>query len=249
MSPVDPNLQFVLPSLERWHKWLLGGLFGAYVAELILFNAGVPLYSWLPWRSFGEGFAPWQLLTRFFVQGASQDSVFNVLMSIVVMYFFLPTMESLVSRRDLGLAVAASAVAGTLLPLAVDATGLLGPSAAMGWTRLVFVMPALLGLARPDATILLLVFPVRAQWLLWGTLVLTLLLLLVAPTLDNFQALGVWLGVFGWWHGLGPGARRRTLAGKAVRIENDLRKLRVLEGGKGKKGSGPQGGQGRDLIH
>jgi hypothetical protein len=248
MALGDPSVQFVLPSLEPWHRWLLGGLFGAYVLELVLHNLGVPVYDWLPWLTFGEGFAPWQVVTRFLVQGATQRAVIGVMLSLMVMYFFLPTIESLVSRKQMGAAVLCGALGGTLLPLAVDATGLLGPSATLGWRSLVFVLPALLGLARPEATILLLVFPAKAKWVLWGELVLLLLFLLVERSLETFSGLGVWLGVVGWWHLLGPGARRRQLAGKAAGIENELRNLRVIDGGKGKKGPGPgpQGRQGRD---
>lgn len=257
MPPADPNVQYVLPSLEPWHRWLLGGLFGAYVLELLLYNAGVPVYQWLPWFAFGEGFEPWQILTRFLVQGASQRAVMNVVFSLVVMFFFLPGISTLVTGRQLAVATAFGALGGTLLPLAVDgATALssvrflqegLGP--AMGWGGLVFVLPALLGLARPDATILLLVFPVKARWVLWGTLVLLLLLLLVGRSLETWQGLGVWLGVVSWWQGFGPGARRRKLVSKASSIESQLRNLRVIDGGKGGPGPGPQGRQGRDIIH
>jgi len=43
--------------------------------------------------------------------------------------------------------------------------------------------------------------------------------------------MGVWLGTFGWWHGLGPGRRRRELRRKGVAVEREL-KLTVLEGGR-----------------
>jgi hypothetical protein len=146
----------------------------------------------------------------------------------------------MLERRQLGRAVAAAAVAGTLLPLAIDALGLLGgPGAALGWTFLVLALPTLFGLARPDADVLLLIFPVKARVFLWGALVVALLILLVEQSLDSFATLGVWLGVFGWWNLLGPGARRRDLKRQSRGIERELRRFQVLEGGRTGKNRPP----------
>ena len=44
--------------------------------------------------------------------------------------------------------------------------------------------------------------------------------------------MGVWLGVMGWYYYLGPGARRRQLTRQATRIERELSRFRVIDGGK-----------------
>ncbi len=243
-----PEVQIVMPSLEPWHRWLLGGLFGLYVLELVLANTPLPLYS-LAWWPFEQGFGVWQPLTRFLVQGADRRVVFNVLFSLVVLYFFLPAMESMFRRRDLGFAVAAGAVGGTLLPLVLNAVGLVASGMpALGWGPLTLVLPVLFGLHRPDQDILLLVFPIKARWFLWGALVVALLSILVERTLDTWQELGVWLGAVGWYQLLGPGRRKRDLRARAAGIERELSRFQVLDGGRGTPR--PQRGQrGDDTVH
>lgn len=242
MSRGQPQVQVQLPTLLPWHRNLLLALFVAYVVELVLYNAGVPIYDWLAWWSFASGqFEPWQPITRLLVQGASRGAVFGVLFGLLVLYFFLGPLEDILERRQLGRAVAAGAVVGTLLPLAVDALGLLSGAGniALGWTFLVLALPALFGLARPDADVLLLFFPVKARVFLWGALVVALLILLVEQSLESFGSLGVWLGVYGWWNLLGPGARRRDLKRQARGIERELRRFEVLEGGRKPKNRPP----------
>jgi hypothetical protein len=236
-----PEPSFALPTLAPWHRWVLGTLFGLFVAELVLRNTGLPLYEWLPWRSFGAGFAPWQPVTRFVVQG---PDVLGVAFALLLLYFFLPLMDELLSRRQLGAALGAAAVGGTALPMLLDGLGLLAPSMALGWAPLAYALPLLLGLVRPDAQILLVFLPVRASWILWGTLVFAVLQVLVGRSLDSLQTLGVWLGVYAWFHGLGPGRHARVLRARGRRVEAELRKFEVLEGGKGPRHNRPD-----DLVH
>lgn len=237
----------LLPPHEPWQSNLVVGLFVAYVVEVVLHHAGLPLYTLLAWHPFGAGFEAWQPLTRFLVQGAAPITAAWVVLSLLVLYFLLPAVVPLLGRRTAAQAVLAGAVGGTILPLAVDATGLLASPPALGWSELVLVLPVLLGLAAPDADMVAFVFPMKARALLWGVLVVALLFLLVAPSLATLEGVGVWLGVFGWWHGLGPGARRRTLRSQAKDIESELRRFQVIEGGKER----PQGRQspGDDWVH
>ncbi len=246
MSRGSPEVQYALPTLVPWQRSLLIALFCAYVAELVLYNVGAPIYEWLPWYAFGNGFAPWQPFTRFLVQGASQSGIFDVLIGLVVLYFFLPSIEEMSSRDTVLRAMAAGAVGATVVPLVVDAATTMPMHSAMGWTALVMVLPVVFGLARPDQDILLLVFPVKARWFLWGALVLALLQILVQQSLDTFETLGVWVGTVAWWHGLGPGARRRTLVNQRDAIQRELQRFEVIEGG---RSDGPQGEQGDDTVH
>lgn len=239
-----PDMQMALPQLEPWHRWLLGGLLGAFVLELLLANFELPVY-FLAWLNLGDGFAPWQPLTRFLVQGSSRAAVSSVLMSLVLLYFLLPPTESAVGRRQLGLAVLAGAVGGTALPLLTDALGWTVPAPALGWGPLVLVLPVLFGLHRPDADVYLVIFPIKARWFVWGGLVVALLMLLAERSLSGWEELGVWLGTVGYYHLLGPGRRKRELRAKAAGIERELSRFQVLEGGRGK----PQGRQRDDTVH
>jgi len=152
--------------------------------------------------------------------------------------------ERAVPRRQLGTAMAVGVTVGVLLPGLLDLLGLAATGVAYGWMPLVYVLPVIYGLARPDDTILFLFFPIRAKWILWGTLGVALLLVLVEHSIDAYQGVSVWLGVYGWWNLLGPGARRRKLIKTATGIEKQL-KIRVIEGGKSK----PLGRQGDDWVH
>jgi hypothetical protein len=234
MSRGTPQVQVQLPTLLPWHRNLLVALFAAYVVELVLNLAGVPLYGLLAWHGFStEAFAAWQPFTRVLVQGADRSAVFGVLFGLMIAYFFLGPLEEMLGRRKMLAAVVAGAVVGTLLPLSLDAIELLrGPDVALGWSFLVLALPTLFGLARPEADVLLYFFPVKAKVFLWGGLVVALLLILVDQSLSSFQTLGVWVGVYGWWNLLGPGARRRDLKRQGAKIERELRKFQVLEGGR-----------------
>ena len=92
-------------------KQLLGGLLALYVVELVLSATGAPvqLLAWLP---LGQGFAPWQPLTRFAVQG---PSVLNVLIALAVAWFVFPALDQLLRREQLGEATLAMAAAATVL--------------------------------------------------------------------------------------------------------------------------------------
>jgi hypothetical protein len=245
MPPDMTTVQFGLPTPARWHVILIVTLLVAYVTELVLNLLGVPLYALLPWYPLGSGFEPWQLATHFLVQGNDAPNVLWVVVGLLVLYFFLPSVDTVVERRQLGFAVLSAAIGSVLLGLAFDGAGLAGAMfPTLGWGKLVGALFVLYGLARPDQVILLVMFPLRGRWLVWGTLGFALLLVLARHDLDAYGGLGVWCGVYGWWHTLGPGARRRRLMKKAAGIEKEL-KIRVIEGGKSK----PQGRQGDDWVH
>ena len=249
-----PQVQYAIPTLEPWQRNLLIGLFLAYVLELILHNQGVPVYRWLAWQTLqanGDAaslFGPWQLLTRFLVQGASQDAVVRVLIGLAVLFFALPMLDRLSDRTTMGRAFLAGAVGATAIPLLLDITGVVPAreAVAMGWTRLVLVPFVVLGITQPNADVLLIVLPIKARWFLWGSLVVALLYIVTDPVVSSFEMLGVWAGTVGWWQGLGPGRRRRELVRQAATIEKDIRRFTVIEGGAGR----PQGDQGDDdMVH
>lgn len=239
-----PELRF--PTLYPWMRNLLIGLFVLYVVELATFNAGVDVYV-LAWKPLAQGFAPWQPLTRFLVQG---PSVFSFLMGMLLIYFLLPGIWQEVHRDTLRNALIAGAIGGTVLPFCLDLL-LADQGAVMGWSTLAYVfLPTVFGLALPTRTIyLMFAIPVNGRLILILTGVFAGLALVMGAgaTLASAEPAGVFGGIVAWWNALGPGARRRELRRKASSIEKELRRFEVIEGGK----SGPQGDQnGRDeWIH
>jgi len=211
---------------------LLGGLFAMYVLELLLRNVGVDVYA-LVWRPFGQGFVIHQPLLRFFVQGDDSSALFNVLIGLLVLYFLLPAVEQVLDRSTWLRGAAAGVVGGTLVPLVLDAVGLIPSGGTMGWVVSSMSLFLLFGLAVPEGVVrLFFVIPVSGRIIVWGTLALSVVFFLLGRSLHTAEGLGVWCGVVGWWHGLGPGARRRELTNKASSIEAELRKFQVIEGGR-----------------
>jgi len=234
--------QFRLPTLEPWMKQLLGLLFGMYVLELVLRNTGMPVGQ-LEWHAFESGFAIYQPVSRYLVQGRS--AVFSVMIGLLVLYFLLPGLLQMFSRQQLTQAVLSSAVGGTVLPMLLDAVWLSG-GAVMGWSVLVLTLVVLFGLANPSGTIYAFFFiPISGTLILYGSLAISLAGFILSPTLAQAEPVGVWLGTVGWWFFMGPGRRRRDLKKKAEKIEKELRRFQVLEGG---LSDTPQGDQ-DEWIH
>ena len=238
--PAQP--QFRLPVLAPWMKQLLGGLFALYVLELVLRNMGVPVYL-LEWRSFDAGFAVYQPFTRFLVQG--RHAVLGVGLGLLVLYFLIPAILSMFSRRQVAQAVLSGAVGGTLIPMLLDAVWL-SKGVVMGWPVLGLSLIVLFGLANPTGTILAFFFlPISGTLVLYGTLALSLAAFILGPGLGTAEPLGVWMGTYSWWYTFGPGGRRRLLKKKAEVIERELSRFQVLEGG---RSDAPQGDQ-DEWIH
>ena len=212
---------------------LLAGLFGLYVLELLARYAGLDLYA-LAWHPFGAGFAPWQPLTHYLLQGTHSGSVTSVLFGLLMLYFALPAVDATVERGVWLRALGAGAGVGVVLALLTDAIGLAGPTPALGWIPLAIGLFVLFGLALPHGVVkLFFVLDIPARWLVWMSLAVLALRMAMAPTLSAAEGLGMWIGVYGYWSLRGPGARRRELHQKKRSIEQELRRFTVIEGGRG----------------
>jgi len=223
---------FQLPPAPPWMNQVLGGLFALYVLELVLRNVGVPVYD-VVWHPFGQGFALYQPVLRFLVQGDDSGALFNVLIGLLVLYFILPAIEQVLDREVWQRGLAAGMVGGTVIPLVLDGIGLIPDGGTMGWTMSTAALFVMFGLAMPAGVVrLFFVLPVSGKVIVWGTLALSVVFFLLDRSLHTAEGVGVWAGVAGWWWGVGPGARRRTLQRKATSIEAELRRFQVIEGGR-----------------
>jgi hypothetical protein len=226
-----------LPPMPRWVRDLLIGLFVLYVLEALLKNVWPAMYATLAWLALGGGFQPWQLATRYLVQG---PGVLSVALGLLALFFTLPTLDGILSRRDLRDGALAVALGGTAFGFALNAIGLVS-GAAFGWGAFASAAFCLLGLAMPDVEVrLFFLLPVKGQMIVYGTGVITALLVLFNRDIASADHFGAWLGVLGWWYSLGPGGRRRKLKG-AKRPEKEATRFRVVQGGRGNRDD--------DLIH
>lgn len=231
-----PQPQFDFRGPQGWQRQLLIGLLVLYVFELIVVQAysGLRLYDllgWKAWSGWEPLLAPWQPLTRFLVQG---PGVIGVLIELVVLYLVLPTLNDLLGERGMVNAFVAGAVGASLLPFVADVSGLpLADSQLLGWGSLVWVPFVLLGILRPRATVYLIIFPIEARYILWGSLVLSILMIISSHSVGSVEPLGVWLGTFGWYHLVGPGRpRRREPAPEPPSVMKQRRQFQVIDGGR-----------------
>lgn len=219
-----------LPNPGPFTTRVVGFLFILACLELLLDNAGVPTNR-LNWASLGTGqFEIYQPLTHVFVQGRNP---FSVIIGLVVLYFFLPAFRTQKDRRTLISGVAAGLTGAIALSGLADVLGLLRPGFAQGWGYLITSLVVLFALPRPNTRIMLMfVIPVKAIYLMWGSLALAVLNSLASPTLGSWTILGAWIGTYGYWHTLGPGGRRRLLKKKADTIRDQLNRFTVIDGGR-----------------
>jgi hypothetical protein len=219
-----------LPPLPRWGSRLLMGLATLWIAELLAANfLHLPLYDWFVWRSFGHGFGTSQLLTRYFVQG---NDVTGVVFSGLALFFALPLIDGFLTRRQTAWAGAAVVIGGSAVGMALDAIGIVG-GAGLGWSVFATAAFTIIGLANPDREIrLFFVLPVKGILFAYGAGVLAVLFILAWRSLTAADHLGAWAGVMAWWYLVGPGSRRRKLISKSRKIERDLARFQVLQGGR-----------------
>jgi hypothetical protein len=228
-----------------------------YVVELVLANLVLPApwspYRWLAWTPALDLSIAWQPWTQFLVQGPQP---FQVILNLVVVWFFLPWALDRFTRRDLLRAstlVFASIVLGGLAWWGLNVAWILGTGGAgwnlgpaMGWSPWIVALVAVYCLALPDQEIMFMfVARVQARWLYWLELALLGLYFLAMPGLQTIESLAAFGGITAWWHFIGPGAQRRRYRAAGRKVE---RAFTVLPGGK----PGRQGGQRRptdDTFH
>jgi hypothetical protein len=222
--------QYALPPLSPVVRNILIGACALFVLELVLNLVQPELVASLAWYPLGNGFMLFQPLTRYLVQGPQP---LGFLLSLMVLYFFLPMVFDQFGKGKWVPILVFSWAGSVALGLLADITGFLASTGpAFGWSTLGTACVALFGLTRPKAVVnLFFVLPIKAGIFAWGTGLIALLYTLVSRDLNTIQHLGTWCGLMAWWFGFGPGSRRRKLKAKARKIEKDLKRFTVLDGG------------------
>jgi hypothetical protein len=201
----------------------LGGL---AVALTIARAAGLPVDAliWVAGRD--QWFQP---VTSLFVHPGGSGGLTQVLIDCVLLYLILPAVRGELEDRSIAALLVAGAAGGVLLGLGAEHVVGVGGARA-GWGSLLWALFLSLGLRGPERVFRLFwVLPVTGRALVWGSLGLAILFCVAEFSLGSAASLGTWLGATAWWHGPGPGGRRRSLRRQAKSIE---RELRVIQGGR-----------------
>lgn len=236
-GPGAPSIHF--PTPPRWIARLLYALGGLYLLECLLRAAGAPVDALTQSAWTSTTFAWWQLATRFWVQGAGAGVFLTVAIGLAVIYFLLPALDDILDRATLQSVAWAIASGALAFPLLLEITGLVPGGPLNGWGALLTGWIALFGLARPNALLyLFFVLPMPGWLFVWGSLVLAAWGLMVHPSSLSAEPVGAWLGAMGWWQLRGPPARRRHLLREAERVEAQLARFQVLDGGRSHRPEG-----------
>lgn len=228
MRGTERRYVFALPTVPRELRIGLAVLLGAYFLELALRNGGFDVYR-LSWSPLLSGFEPWQLASRYLVQGGDEGSLFRVLASLAAVVFLWPHAVAPHAARTRIAALAAAAVGGTTLAFALDVAGL-AKMPNQGWDSLAMGLPVLAALGLPGGRLEIpSIAVVTSNQLIGAIVVLSTLLLAFEPTFSSAEQLGVQLALVAWWHGLGPGAARRRLLKRGDEV---LRPFTVIQGGR-----------------
>lgn len=218
-----------LTPLGRRLLIIYGVLYGAALLSEHWLN--MPLYSMLSLRTeTPDLFRFWQPFSAPFIHDPYAPIGF--LIDCLVLYFFLGTVEGMLGTAGVIRLFAAATLGAEILGFAFGyLLGFQAPYAGM--------MPFLLslivvfGLAIPDATVLFMfVLPVRARYISYGTVLVTVITLLAKANPQGAYHLGGIL--FGWlafrWQDSAGHMERMALKYRRWRISRRKSKFRVIDG-------------------
>jgi hypothetical protein len=162
------RVEIGLPRATPLVKVVLGVMVVAYSLQLVAESwFDLPVTRLLAWSDPRAGsFGSWQLATAFLLQGPGPLAA---ILGWMMIFFFLPGAQADfgVGRTCRNFAVAWLFSVGIGFPMQM--AGVVVPSAYLGVNCFLTALVVIFGLLKPNATILLVVLPVRASWVAWGT--------------------------------------------------------------------------------
>ena len=213
-------------------KKIIIGLLLLYVIELIVEQwLNVPLgaiMAWFPGQSLSK---PWQPITQFLYQGSGP---FSALLELLALYFFLPPVQRGFGRK--GIYKVATYVVGTVIlfgSLMLILGAIKGTAPAMGISPFITALIVIFGLRTPNATIYLLLFPIQAAWVAWGTGLFATLAFLSSRSFSHALWVAGWLAGYIFMETRSGGKiRRYFVRRKHSQTNKRLKKFTVIDGGK-----------------
>jgi len=205
MQTHTPMLRFDAP--PPFTKQIIFALLGLFVVLLIVENwIGIPLRELLAWHPEQIFARPWQAITHFLYQGTRP---INFLFELLSIYFFLPPMQRNYGKKGIyRLSAIVLFVTAFFGALSIVLGAIAQKEPALGIGPFVTAMIVVFGLTNPRATILLIVFPIQAAWIAWGTGLLAALGFLSTRSLPAALWLAGWIAGYAFIE-LQPGGKIR----------------------------------------
>ena len=219
------------PPPPKFTKNILIGLLGLYVVELLLQSwIGFPtqLLGWHP----SSNFELYQPFTCYLVQG---QQPLNVMMSLLMVYFFFPSVQKGYGKKGLIKLLQFTFGIGTFWGALMIVSGAVAQTSPfMGLSPFITASLVVFGLKNPRATILLFfILPIQAAWIAWGTGLFALLNFLFGRTLGAAMICGGWLSGFLFMKARGKiGLKSLYKQFTRKRRKKKISQFRVIDGGK-----------------
>ncbi len=224
LTPLGKNLLILYAVIYLSELLLEHWLHAPVVPALQLYPVSHPGFNW------------WQVLTAHFLHDPTAPIGF--LINCLVFYFFSGPVERLLGADRFLILFYLSALGAAVCGLLFSrVSGFDAPF--MGMMPSLLALVVIFGLSNPDATILLMfVIPIKAKYISYGTVVITLLTFLAKVNPHGAYHLG---GIFfGYFYFRGP---KNLFDPDAVRLKylqwqferKKRSRFRVIDGNKGKK--------------
>lgn len=186
------------PPLTDFAKQVLITLCVLFGAELILQNwMGVPIIQTLAWNASDSFLNPMTYLAmvgNYIIQG---NNPMGFLFQLIALFFFLPPTQQHIGRKGIQRLVGQVLLYNALIgSFGIISGAVLPGTMAFGLSPLITAMIVLFGLRKPDATIYLLIFPVKAAWVAWGSGLFALFSFLTHRSLAELLLISSWLAGF-----------------------------------------------------
>lgn len=220
-------------------------LFGVYVVQLVVgWQVVLALFALAP---LGGGLMPWQPFSFTFV-GAEPG---GMLWQFVGVFFFLQPVVDTLGRRRFWWSTLFVWGFALVVKLGAEALGVLAPTPTFGFAWWVDALVAWFGFSNRGQPVRMMFFlPMRAEMLAWIAGILSLLYVLFSRDTASLHMLAAFVGAWIILH-LEPGALRRLrLRLKKAKIERQLSRFEVIDGGKeGAAGERPRRGDPKDWVN
>ena len=151
------------------------------------------------------------------------------LFEMIALYFFIPPILQSYPMKKFQQLLQFTLVITTILGILGIAIGAVTPISgpAYGLRPFITALVCVFGLSNPHATIYLLVFPVQAVWVAWGSGILALLTFLSGRELDSLLLIGGWIAGYIFVH-----QRRLRKQIKSNTRKSTRSDWKVVQGGK-----------------